>query len=129
MYDRTYDLLSSAYESQVSTPTATLETALFRVPQVVCYQCNKLSAAIARRLIGSRIKYISLVNLIADRPVVSELIQGDYNPDRLDREFAAITVDDNARRAMMSEYDRIISLLGGVGASQRTADEIVRQIP
>lgn len=129
VYDRTYDLLASAYAAVVCSGTATLETALFRVPQVVCYQCNKLSAAIARRLIGSRIKYISLVNLIADRPVVSELIQGDYNPDRLDREFAAITVDDNARRTMMSEYDRIISLLGGVGASQRTADEIVRQIP
>lgn len=126
VYDRTYDILASAHAAVVCSGTATLETALFRVPQVVCYQCNRLSAGIARLLVGSRIKYISLVNLIADRPVVSELIQGDYNPDRLEREFQAIAVDTSARKTMQQEYDRIIDILGGAGASSRTAEEIIK---
>lgn len=126
LFDRTYDLLASAHAAVVCSGTATLETALFRLPQVVCYQCNKLSAGIARLLVGSRIKYISLVNLIADRPVVCELIQGDYNPDRLEREFHAITVDSVVRESMQLEYDRVIELLGGPGASDRTAEEIIK---
>lgn len=126
LFDRTYDLLASAHAAVVCSGTATLETALFRLPQVVCYQCNRLSAGIARLLIGSRIKYISLVNLIADRPVVCELIQGDYNPDRLEREFHSITVDTTARETMQREYDRVIDLLGGPGASDRTVEEIMK---
>ena len=125
IFDSTYDILSSSYAAIVCSGTATLETALFRVPQVVCYQCSRLSAFIARRLIASRIKYISLVNLIADRPVVSELIQDQYNACRLEEEFAKITHDDENRRNMMDEYDRVIRMLGGEGASQRTTEEII----
>lgn len=124
--DDTYGLLAAAYAGIICSGTATLETALFRLPQVVCYQCNKISAAIARRLIASRIKYISLVNLIADKPVVCELIQDDYNLQRLETEFDRITSHPDVRQSMMDEYDRVAMQLGGIGASQRTADEIVR---
>lgn len=123
-FDGTYQLLSEAESAVVCSGTATLETALFRLPQVVCYQCNRLSAAIARVLIGNKIKYISLVNLIADRPVVRELIQGQFNLKTLDSEFCSITSNDERRSAIMAEYDRLIAILGGPGASARTADEI-----
>lgn len=125
VYDRTYDLLASSYAAVVCSGTATLETALFRVPQVVCYRCNRISAAIARRLIASRIKYISLVNLIADSGVVAELIQDDCNLERLEKEFLLITADTVARNGMMSSYYEVISMLGGEGASDRTASEII----
>lgn len=126
VFDLTYDVLSMSIAAVVCSGTATLETALFRVPEVVCYQCSKLSAAIVKHYISSRIKYISLVNLIADAPVVTELIQEDYNIERLESEFAKITVDEEARSKMLSEYDRVIGILGGEGASERTAEEIVR---
>lgn len=125
VYDRTYDLLASSYAAVVCSGTATLETALFCVPQVVCYRCNRISAAIARRLIASRIKFISLVNLIADSGVVAELIQDDCNLERLEKEFLLITADTVARNGMMSSYDEVISMLGGEGASDRTASEII----
>lgn len=125
VYDRTYDLLASSYAAVVCSGTATLETSLFRVPQVVCYRCNRISAAIARRLVASRIKYISLVNLIADCGVVAELIQNDCNLERLEKEFARITSDSDVRNGMMTSYDEVISMLGGVGASDRTAKEII----
>ena len=125
VYDCTYDLLASSYAAIVCSGTATLETGLFRVPQVVCYQCNRLSAAIARVFIASRIKYISLINLIDDSPVICELIQGDYNYERLEKEFGKITVDKEAREDILSGYDRVIGLLGGTGASQRTATKII----
>lgn len=125
-FDGTYSLLSKAYAAVVCSGTATLETALFRVPQVVCYQCNKLSAAIARILIGNKIKYISLVNLIADKPIVRELIQGEYNIKTLDAEFGLITSNDDRRATIAAEYDGLIGILGGSGASARTADEIIK---
>ena len=123
VYDRTYDLLASVSAAVVCSGTATLETALFRVPQVVCYQCNPVSAAIARRLIASRIKYISLVNLINDEPVVEELIQDGFDVDSLEKAFVKL-FDDDARKAMLAGYQRMIDILGGGGASLRTAEEI-----
>ena len=125
VYDRTYDLLASSTAAVVCSGTATLETALFGVPQVVCYRCSRISAAIARRLIASRIKYISLVNLIADKAVVAELIQDDFNPDRLNYEFAKIAFPSEARDSMIEDYNHVASLLGGAGASQRTAAIVV----
>ncbi|MBP5326751.1 MAG: lipid-A-disaccharide synthase [Bacteroidales bacterium] len=125
VYDRTYDILSQAYAAIVCSGTATLETALFRVPEVVCYQCNKISAAIAKRLIASRISYISLVNLIADSPVVTELIQEQYNLERLEDELKKITIDADSRQVMQNGYQGVIDILGGEGASQRTADKII----
>lgn len=125
-FDSTYQILSSAFAAVVCSGTATLETALFRVPQVVCYQCNRLSAFIARILIGKSIKYISLVNLIADSPIVTELIQSDFNDGVLDGEFRKITVDESNRSRIFEGYDRLIGILEGPGASERTADIIIQ---
>src|SRR5690606_3434010 len=86
--NKTYDLLSVSTAALVTSGTATLETALFKVPQVVCYKANAISYHIAKRIIT--LKFISLVNLIMDREVVTELIQGDLNKKRLKKELTAI---------------------------------------
>ena len=125
VYDKTYSLLQESYAAVVCSGTATLETALFDVPQVVCYRANPVSIAIAKAIVGRRINYISLVNLIADSPIVTELIQEDYNAARLDVEFKKITVDADNRERMMNEYADMRLLLGGGGASMRTAMEIL----
>ena len=124
-FDCTYDVLRSAGAAIVCSGTATLETALIGVPQVVCYAGNRLSYIIARAVVGRRIKYISLVNLIADRPVVTELIQDDFNMERLDKEFCRITEDKENRERMMEEYADVRTLLGGGGATLRTAEETI----
>lgn len=125
VYDQTYPLLASAYAAVVCSGTATLETALFNVPQVVCYRANALSIAIARAIVSRNIKYISLVNLIADQPIVTELIQDDFNASRLEKEFQLITTDDANRIRMFTQYANMRTILAGSGASERTADEII----
>lgn len=125
VYDRTYDVLSSAFAAVVCSGTATLEAALFNVPQVVCYRGDALSYVIARAVVGRRIRYISLVNLIADSAIVTELIQQDFNPDRLEREFSLITADDANRERMLDQYADMRTLLGDGGASGRTAQTII----
>jgi lipid-A-disaccharide synthase len=128
VYDQTYRLLSSARAALVCSGTATLETALFNVPQVVCYRANAISAAIARQMIGDRIKYISLVNLIADAPIVVELIQQDFTADRLEKEFNRIAADPQTRQHILDGYATVHSLLGNAGASDRTAAEIINKV-
>ena len=128
VYDKTYPLLASARAALVCSGTATLETALFNVPQVVCYRANAVSAAIARVLIGDKIKYISLVNLIADAPIVTELIQQDFSADRLEQEFLDIVQEGSRRQSVLDGYACVHSLLGNAGASDRTAAEIIKLI-
>ncbi len=118
-YDQTYAILSQSYAAVVCSGTATLETALFGVPQMVCYKANALSVAIARRLV--HIKYISLVNLTADAPVVKELIQNDFNMDEVERHFADITIHDDTRSKIIEGYNHVVEILGNKGASMRTA--------
>ncbi|MCQ2282141.1 MAG: lipid-A-disaccharide synthase [Bacteroidales bacterium] len=124
VYDRTYDLLASAFAAIVCSGTATLEAALFNVPQVVCYRANAVSAAIARVLIGDKIRFISLPNLIADQAIVAELIQDDFSESRLIDEFAKVTDDVDNRQRIIAGYSKIHHLLGDAGASDRTAEEI-----
>jgi lipid-A-disaccharide synthase len=125
VYDQTYPLLASAYAAVVCSGTATLETALFNVPQVVCYRANPISIAIARAIVSRRIHYISLVNLIADNTIVTELIQNDLTPTRLEQEFQLITTDDSNRIRMFTQYAHMRDLLSGSGASKRTAQAII----
>lgn len=127
-YDQTYPLLASSYAAIVCSGTATLEAALFNVPQVVCYSGNPLSYLIARAVVSRRIHYISLVNLIADSPIVTELIQNDFNPSRLEREFNLITKDDANRERMLSQYADMRTLLGDGGASHRAANAILHML-
>lgn len=126
VYDQTYPLLKSAFAGVITSGTATLEGALFNLPLVVCYKANALSVFIAKRF--AKVNYISLVNLIADKPVVKELIQNDLNPSELESEFRKITVDERYRHTLRHEYAVIREQLGGVGASQRTANSILASI-
>jgi lipid-A-disaccharide synthase len=114
-----YDLLSQAAAALVTSGTATLETALFRVPQVVCYRLSQISYQITKRLI--KVKYISLVNLIAEREVVPELIQEALNPERLHAELAAILPGGASREAQLAGYREIAQKMGTAGASATAA--------
>ena len=119
VYDKSYDLLAQATAALVTSGTATLETALFRVPQVVCYRLSSISYQITKRLI--KVKYISLVNLIADRSVVPELIQHDLNPERLRAELGAILPGGAGRESQLSGYREIAQQMGTAGASTTAA--------
>ena len=123
--NKTYDLLSVAYAAIVASGTATLETALFKVPQVVCYKGGNVSYQIAKRIIT--LKYISLVNLIMDREVVKELIQNDFNKRNLKKELTKI-LDDSYREQLFLDYFELEKKLGGKGASKKVAQQIVADL-
>lgn len=116
--NKTYDLLSVSTAALVTSGTATLETALFKVPQVVCYKGGWLSYQIGKRLVN--LDYISLVNLILDKEVVTELIQDDYNTKELKKELDAI-LDKSEREKMFMNYFELENKLGEKGASETTA--------
>jgi lipid-A-disaccharide synthase len=122
--DQTYSLLSQATAALVTSGTATLETALFGVPEVVCYKGSAVSYQIAKRLIS--IKYISLVNLIMDKPVVKELIQNELTVKNLITELGSILQDQNKRTQILNDYTALQDILQQEGnASARAAQEIV----
>ncbi len=123
--NRTYDLLSIASAALVTSGTATLETALFKVPEVVCYKGNWISYQIAKRIIT--LKYISLVNLIMDKEVVTELIQGECNPKRIKKELHKI-LETSQRERLLQDYEVLEKKLGGIGASEKTARLIVDKL-
>jgi lipid-A-disaccharide synthase len=125
LLNKTYDLLSLSSAALVTSGTATLETALFKVPQVVCYKGNRISYEIAKRVI--KLKYISLVNLILDKPVVTELIQTDFNTQRLKEELTRI-LDDYHRAVLFLDYYDLEIKLGGKGASEKTAALILEKV-
>jgi lipid-A-disaccharide synthase len=121
----TYALLANAKAAIVASGTATLETAMIGTPQVVCYAGSEISYLIAKHLI-SGINYISLPNLIMDEPVVTELIQHDYNTERLDKELRLITEDlDNISR-MKAQYKDLYARLGDGSASRNAAEVVVK---
>ncbi len=122
----THALLQNSFAALVTSGTATLETALFNVPEVVCYKGSFISYQIAKRVIDqSVIKYISLVNLIMDKEVVKELIQDELNTGKLFQELQRITVDSSTRKRILSDYDLLAEKLGGPGASEKTAHLIL----
>ena len=123
--NKTYNLLSSSHAALVTSGTATLETALFKVPEIVCYKANFISYYIGRMLI--KIKYISLVNLIMDREVVTELIQGEFNKERITEELNKI-VKGNSRDEMLTNFDELTTMLGGEGASEKAAKLMIKYI-
>ncbi len=123
----TYNLLNNAYAGLVTSGTATLETALFKVPQVVCYKGNALSYHIAKRII--KVKYISLVNLIEDKEVVKELIQNELTKENIDKELKHLLDEEHSKRKkMLSDYNQLIEDCGGVGASQKTASLVLEYL-
>ena len=120
--NKTYDLLRCSKAALVTSGTATLETALLNVPEVVCYRGSRISYEIGKRLIKN-IEYISLVNLIMDREVVKELIQSDLTTENLVKELRLILGENRER--ILSDYQLLREKLGGEGASKNAADIIV----
>ena len=125
VFNKTYELFDEADAALVSSGTATLETALFNVPQVVCYQTSWFSFKIAQLLVD--IKYISLVNLISDKEVVKELIQDDLTVVNMVAELKKI-LSPAHKTHMLHQYAELRTLLGGEGASERVAKSIYKHI-
>ena len=122
--NRAYDLLRCSKAALVTSGTATLETALLNIPEVVCYRGSKISYAIAKRLV-KHIKYISLVNLIMDKEVVKELIQSELDTGNLVAQLKLI-LEGDSRNLMLEEFEILRSKLGGKGASDNAADIILK---
>lgn len=123
VFDRTYSILNVAHAAVVCSGTATLETAIFNVPELVCYKANPISFAIGKMLVD--LKYISLVNIILNKLAVVELLQSDWNEDALQEEFRNIAFDEQYRAEMFMEYTNLRSLLGDSGASYKVANSII----
>ena len=126
LYNQTYDLLSASEAAIVTSGTATLETALLEIPEVVCYKGSAISYHIAKRLI--KIDYISLVNLIMGKEVVKELIQQDCNPDAIRQELKQIIIGGTKREAILENYRELKKIVGGGGASEKVAHSLLKTI-
>lgn len=123
--NQTYALLSESSAALVTSGTATLETALFAVPEVVCYKGNPISYQIAKRIIN--IKYISLVNLIMDKLVVKELIQDDMNVENLAKELKVLLTDENKKQQLKEDYLNLKKLLSEGGMASSNAAKIINE--
>ena len=126
VFNKTYQLLQVASAALVTSGTATLETALLYVPEVVCYKGNALSYLIAKKLI--KVKYISLVNLIMDKPVVKELIQNDLTPQNLEAELKYLLTNHKKQRQLLEDYEDLRCKLGNAGASNNAATIIFNDL-
>jgi lipid-A-disaccharide synthase len=120
---QTYDLLRVAEAALVTSGTATLETALFNVPEVVCYKGSFLSYEIGKRVV--KVKYISLVNLIMDRMVVKELIQHEMTTENCRKELDLLLNDQDYRDRIKKDYAELRSILSAKGNASRTAAGII----
>ena len=125
VFGQTYRLLQQAKAALVTSGTATLETALFRVPQTVCYYTpvGKLISFLRRHIL--RVKYISLVNLVANKEVVRELVADSMTVANVRSELNALLNDEEYRGQMLKEYDRMIKILGPAGASHQAASKMI----
>ncbi len=125
---QTYRLLKQSTAALVTSGTATLETALLRVPQVVCYYtaCGRLVSLLRRMVL--KVKYISLVNLIDDSNLVTELVADGMTRKNVERELEAILPGGSRREQMLTDYERMAETLGGPGASERAAQQIVTKL-
>jgi len=121
--DQTYNLLKQARAGLITSGTATLETALFGVPQVVCYKGNAVSFWLATKIVS--IKYISLVNLIMDKPVVTELIQNELTEANLKIALTRLLHDEAYKKELQQDYDELWHKLGDNHASRQAAREII----
>jgi lipid-A-disaccharide synthase len=126
IFDQTYDLLSHASAAIVTSGTATLETAIFKVPQIVVYKTSSISYWIGKKLI--RVPYISLVNLIGDKMIVQELIQNDFNSENLSIQLQKILSEPQSKVNMLIGYAEVLENIGQSSASETTANLIVQSI-
>jgi len=126
VFNKTYDLLSNASLAVVTSGTATLETALFKVPQIVCYKSSLISYYIAKMLI--KVDFISLVNLIMHKKVVKELIQNDCNSYNIQKEAKKIIRNIHYQNEIKKNYEELQKKLGGVGASEKVAQFLLKDL-
>ena len=122
LFNESYSIMRHAYISVLASGTASLEAALLNSPQIVCYGGNEISYQIAKRLV--KVKYISLVNLILDQPLVKELIQHDCTAEMISREIDRLSQSEN-RESVFNMYAKLRELLGGSGASEKVARSIM----
>lgn len=125
IYGKTYELLSHSSAALVTSGTATMEAALWGVPEVICYRASGLTGTIsyhlAKRLIGKKLKFIGIVNLVMEKEVVKELIQYQLTADNLSEELKKLMEDKTYRESILKNYKEINEKLGGPGASARAA--------
>ena len=124
VFGHTYDLFSIARAGMIKSGTSTLEAALFSVPQVVCYRTSGITYRLGRLLVNPQVRFISLVNLIMDRLVVCELLQGDFTAPRLAQEFDKIVNDTPERKKMLQDYTELQQIMGNGGTSEKVAVSI-----
>lgn len=126
LFGKTYDLLEQSTAALVTSGTATLETALFGIPEVVCYKGGAISFQIAKMLV--KVDYISLVNLIMGKEVVRELIQNEFNETSVNRELDKLLNHPDYRNKMTANLNELRNKLGGVGASKKTAELMMKYL-
>jgi lipid-A-disaccharide synthase len=126
IYNQTYSIINNAHCAVVTSGTATLETALFGIPEVVCYKANPITFIIAKYL--AKIEYISLVNIILKQKAVTELLQEQWNEECLEKEFKQICFDDAYREEMKYLFNKLKSILGDSGASSAIAQSIIEDL-
>jgi lipid-A-disaccharide synthase len=126
VFGQTYDLFHAAEAGWVTSGTATLEAAIHNMPQVVVYKAGTISYQIARRLV--KVKYISLVNLIMDKEVVTELIQGEATAANLISEMKLILKSGSKRNKLLTEYEELNHALGHEGASKKAATHMLKTL-
>ena len=127
VFGETYNILNNAHAALVTSGTATLETGIFRVPQVVCYATPmaRLYSWLKKRFL--KVRFVSLVNLVAGKEVVRELVAADMRLENVKAELAKVLpVDGEERKTMLKEYDRMLGILGEAGASERAAGMMVK---
>ena len=126
MYGETYAVLQQSVAAIISSGTASLEAALLKTPQVVCYGGNPISFYIAKAVV--KLKYISLANLILDKLIFKEILQNDCTPANISAELEALINQKTYRDAMLADYDKVHPLLGGGGASGRIAEAMIEEL-
>ena len=126
MYGETYAELQQSVSAIISSGTASLEAALLKTPQVVCYGGNPISFYIAKAVV--KLKYISLANLILDKLIFKEILQNDCTPANISAELEALINQKTYRDAMLADYDKVHQLLGGGGASGRIAEAMIEEL-
>jgi lipid-A-disaccharide synthase len=124
-FGQTYAILRNSRAAIVTSGTATLETALLNVPQVVCYKAGKITYAIGRHIV--KVKFFSLVNIIMNREVVKELLQTDLS-SRISAELEQLLNNENYRNEMFGNYQQLRTICGGSGASTRVAQKMTEEL-
>ncbi|MDX2173276.1 MAG: lipid-A-disaccharide synthase [Bacteroidota bacterium] len=128
VYNQTYELMSYAEAGIIKSGTSTLESALFKLPQVICYKAGGLSFKIGKMLVNKDIKHIGLPNIIMGKAIVKELVQNDLTTENICDELSKLLTDPDYKNQIIANYTEMEKSLGGIGASKRIAEGIVKDL-